>query len=58
MSPVSELQIHVPSNMSVAMNLCILSSLGTPNQRSSFRRKTRHAPNTTTSQRDSSIRMK
>ena len=56
MIPVPELQIHVPSNMSVALNLCFLCNLGSPSQSSSIRRKTCHALKTATPQHESSIR--
>ena len=46
--PVSE--VPIPSNMSVALNLCFLCNLGSPNQSNSIRIKTRHAPDTTTLQ--------
>ena len=49
-SVVSEVQ--VPSNISVAPNLCFLCNLGLPRQVSSIRMKTCHAPNTASPQHD------
>ena len=48
----------VPSNMSVALNLCFSCYLRIPSQNSFIRKKTCHAPNTVTFQHDSSIRTK
>ena len=44
MIQVSEVQI--PSNLSVALNLCFLGKLGSPTQGSFILIKTRHGPNT------------
>ena len=48
MIPVLEMQI--PSNLSVAPNLCFLCNLGAPTQCSSILMKTCRAPNTVTLQ--------
>ena len=54
MMPVSEADEDTTHH--VALNLCRLFYLGSPNQGSSIRRKTRHAPNTSMLRHDSSIR--
>ena len=54
--PSVALEVQIPSNIAVALNLFFSCDPGLPSQGSSARRKTCHAPNTATFQRGSSIR--